>query len=30
MADFMDFPLSPKMHIKIKMFMGFLSKYTGM
>ena len=29
MADFMDFRLSPKMHIKINVFMGFLPKYTG-
>ena len=30
MADLLDFRLSPKMHIKIKVFMGFLPKYTGM
>ena len=30
MADFLDFRLSPKMHIKINVFMGFLPKYTGM
>ena len=30
MADFMDFWLSPKMHKKINIFMGFLSKYRGM
>ena len=30
MADFLDFRLSPKMHIKINVFMGFLPKYIGM
>ena len=30
MDDFLDFRLSPKMHIKINVFMGFLSKYTAM
>ena len=30
MADFLDFRLSPKMHIKIIIFMGFLPKNTGM
>ena len=30
MDDFLDFRLSPKMHIKINAFMGFLSKYTAM
>ena len=30
MADFLDFRLSPKMHIKIIVFMGFLPKNTGM
>ena len=30
MADFLDFRLSTKMHIKINVFMGFLPKYTGM
>ena len=30
MADFLDFRLSPKMHIQINVFMGFLPKYTGM
>ena len=30
MADLLDFRLSPKMHIKIKVFMGFLPKYNGM
>ena len=29
-ADLFDFRLSRKMHIKIKVFMGFLSKYKGM
>ena len=30
MADLMDFLLSLMMHIKIKVFMGFLTKYNGM
>ena len=30
MADLLDFRLSPKMHIKINVFMGFLPKYIGM
>ena len=30
MADFLDFRLSAKMHIKINVFLGFLPKYTGM
>ena len=30
MADFFDFRLSTKMHIKINVFMGFLPKYIGM
>ena len=30
MADFLDFRLSPKMHIKIIFFMGFLPKNNGM
>ena len=30
MDDFLDFRLSPKMHIKINVLMGFLSKYTAM
>ena len=30
MDDFLEFRLSPKMHIKINVFMGFLSKYTAM
>ena len=30
MAYWLDFRLSPKMHIKIKVFMGFLPKYNGM
>ena len=30
MADFLDFRLSPKMHIKIIVFMGFLPENTGM
>ena len=30
MADFLDFRLSPKMHLKIKFFMGFLPKNTRM
>ena len=30
MADFLDFRLSPKMHIKINVFMGFLTRYIGM
>ena len=30
MADFLDFRLSTKMHIKIIVFMGFLPKNTGM
>ena len=30
MADFLDFRLSPNMHIKIIVFKGFLPKYTGM
>ena len=30
MDDFLDFRLSPKMHIKINVFMGFLSKYRAM
>ena len=30
MADFLDFRLSTKMHIKINAFMGFLPKYIGM
>ena len=29
MADFLDFRLSPKMHIKMNVFMGFLPKYIG-
>ena len=29
MADFLDFRLSPKMHIKIIVFMGFLPENTG-
>ena len=29
MADFLDFRLSPKMHIKINVFMGFLTRYIG-
>ena len=30
MADFLDFRLSPKMHIKIIVFMGLLPKNNGM
>ena len=30
MADLLDFWLSPKMHIKIKVMMGFLLNYKGM
>ena len=30
MADFLDFRLSPKMHIKVNVFMGFLTRYIGM
>ena len=30
MADLLDFRLSLMMHIKIKIFMGFLRKYNGM
>ena len=30
MADFLDFRLSTKMHIKKNVFMGFLPKYIGM
>ena len=30
MADLLDFQLSPKMNIKINVFMGFLLKYIGM
>ena len=30
MEDFLDFRLSPKMHIKLNVFMGFLSKYIAM
>ena len=30
MADLLDFWLSLMMHIKIKVFMGFLTKYNGM
>ena len=30
MDDFLDFRLSPKMHIKINVFMGFLLKYRAM
>ena len=30
MADLMDFLLSLMMHIKIKVFLGFLTKYNGM
>ena len=30
MDDFLDFRLSPKMHIKINVFMGFLSKHRAM
>ena len=30
MADLLDFRLSLMMHIKIKVFMGFLRKYNGM
>ena len=30
MADFLDFRLSTKMHIKINVFMGFLPKDIGM
>ena len=30
MADLLDFRLSLMMHIKIKVFMGFLTKYNGM
>ena len=30
MADFLDFRLSTKMHIKILVFMGFLPKNAGM
>ena len=30
MADFLDFRLSPNMHIKIKVIMGFLLNYNGM
>ena len=30
MADFLDFRLSPKMHIKIIVFMGFLPKNNRM
>ena len=30
MDDFLDFRLSPKMHIKKIVFMGFLSKYIAM
>ena len=30
MDDFLDFRLSPKMHIKKNVFMGFLSKYRAM
>ena len=30
MADFLDFRLSPKMHIKKIVFMGFLPKNNGM
>ena len=29
-VDLLDFRLSRKMHIKIKVFMGFLPKNTGM
>ena len=30
MEDFLDFRLSTKMHIKLNVFMGFLSKYIAM
>ena len=30
MADLLDFRLSLMMHIKIKVFMGFLTKYNRM
>ena len=30
MVDMLDFRLSTKMHIKIKVFMGFLKKYNAM
>ena len=30
MADFLDFRLSTKMHIKINVFMGFVPKDIGM
>ena len=30
MVDLLDFRLSTKMHIKIKVFMEFLKKYNGM
>ena len=30
LADLLDFRLSPKMHIKRTVFMGFLPKYNGM